>query len=344
MKKRLLKILTASMVIALIIITQAGCGNKEPVTGSTEQYLDTRCEITIYDMPEKKAQAIITDAFQEVAKYEKLFSKTVRGSDVDRINQAAGKEVKVDDDTAKAIQAGIEAGEYSGGNFDITVGRITELWDFKSENPQLPSKEQLDSAVATVGYENIAVKGNRVSISNPEAELDLGGIAKGYVADRLTEYLEGEGVESAIINLGGNVVAIGSKDDGQKFVIGVERPYTDRTEIIGSIAAEDMTLVTAGIYERKFEKDGVTYHHILNPETGYPSDSDIESVTITAAKGNSAFCDGLSTSCLMAGVEGATKLVEAMQKKYPEKQIEALFIDRNDNITKTRGMKLNPVE
>lgn len=333
----------AAFVLILSIIAYTGCTDKEPVSGS-DVYLDTQCEISVYGMSKSNAEEIIADAFGEIAKYEKLLSRTVNGSDVDRINRAAGKPVKVSRAAEEAIKAGLEIGEVSDGNFDITVGRITKLWDFKSADPEVPDSDDLAAAVKTVGYEAVSCSKGRVKLAEPKAEIDLGGIAKGYVADRTAEYLESRGVESGIVNLGGNVVTIGCKDDGSDFVIGIERPYSDRSEIIGSVNASDKTVVTSGIYERKFEKDGVLYHHILDPRTGYPVRTDLEAVTIVAEKGNSCFCDGLSTACLMAGADGAQRLVKEMQQAHPEMNIEASFIDKNDKVTQTDGMKINPVQ
>ncbi|MCI7146410.1 MAG: FAD:protein FMN transferase [Clostridiales bacterium] len=337
------KKIVLTIMLSLLIISQTGCGNKEAVTGSDE-YLDTVCEITLYGCDEDEAQEIITGGFRVIADNEALLSKTVEGSDVDRINDSGGKAVKVSDITAETIATGLEVGELSGGDFDITIGRLTDLWDFKSENPEVPSETDIRAAAETVDYRQVDLSGNRVRLNKDGSEMDLGGIAKGYIADLVTEYLEKEGVESGIVNLGGNVVAIGSRADGEDFTIGIERPYSDRTEIIGSVSVSDKTVVTSGIYERKFEKDGVLYHHILDPETGFPADTDLEAVTIVADRGYSGFCDALSTACLMAGADGARTLVEKIQKKYPDRHIEALFIDREDNVTETDGMKLNPVE
>lgn len=337
------KALLAGLILLLTIIPQTGCGNHEPVSGS-DVYLDTQCDITVFGMKETKAEEIISGAFEQIAEDESHLSRTIEGSDVDRVNHAKGKPVSVDPRVAEAISAGLDAGDYSDGDFDITIGRVTALWDFKSDDPKVPPADEIKEAVATVDYRDVDINNNEVTLKNPQAELDLGGIAKGFVADRTADYLEAQGVTSGIVNLGGNVVAIGAKEDDSPFVIGVERPYSDRTEIIGSIPASDQTVVTSGIYERKFEQDGKLYHHILDPETGYPAETDLEAVTIVADKGNSCFCDGLSTSCLMAGLEGAQKLVGRMQKEYPDKHIEALFVDKSDTITMTDGMSFEPIE
>ena len=337
------KVIAAALLFSLLIISQAGCGNKEPVIG-TDECLDTACEIAIYGFNRNEAEETIAEGFKVIEESEALLSKTVKGSDVDRINSAAGEEVEISETTRETIAVGLEMGEISGGSFDITIGRLTDLWDFKASDPQVPSANEIGKACETVDYRQVELAGNNISLRNIRAKIDLGGIAKGYIADQLTEFLEDKGVESGIINLGGNVVAIGTKEGGDDFVIGIERPYSDRTEVIGTVSVQDKTVVTSGIYERMFERDGTIYHHILDPSTGYPSETDLESVTIVAEKGNSCFCDGLSTTCLMAGSNEAMRIVKMLQKKYPEKNIEALFIDRKDNITVTDGMKLNPVE
>lgn len=343
---RLFRIIAAVLLTAVIIIPQTGCGGKEPVSGS-EFCLDTSCEITIYDMEgmsEDKAAGIIDQAFAEIREYENMLSRTVEGSDVYRINHADGKSTEVSAETLDVIRTGLLMAELSGGKFDITVGALTDLWKFTSDNPSVPEDQEIKKALETVGYENITMKGNEVGLSDSETRIDLGGVAKGYIADKTGEYMEAQGVTKAIINLGGNITAIGEKEEDTPWTIGIERPYSDRSEIVGSIKVSDKTVVTSGIYERQFVEDGVRYHHVLDPQTGYPAETDLEAVTITAVKGNSGFCDSLSTACLILGKEKAHRLVLKLQDEYPQMEIEAAFIDKNDNIAQTDGMNLELVE
>lgn len=343
---RLFRIIAAVLLTAVIIIPQTGCGGKEPVSGS-EFCLDTSCEITIYDMEgmsEDKAAGIIDQAFAEIKEYENMLSRTVEGSDVYRINHADGKSTEVSAETLDVIRTGLLMAELSGGKFDITVGALTDLWKFTSDNPSVPEDQEIRKALETVGYENITMKGNEVGLSDSETRIDLGGVAKGYIADKTGEYMEAQGVTKAIINLGGNITAIGEKEEDTPWTIGIERPYSDRSEIVGSIKVSDKTVVTSGIYERQFVEDGVRYHHVLDPQTGYPAETDLEAVTITAVKGNSGFCDSLSTACLILGKEKAHRLVLKLQDEYPQMEIEAAFIDKNDNIAQTDGMNLELVE
>lgn len=340
MKYKAKLILMLTLMVA-IIITHSACGKKEPFT-QTDFCLDTSCQITIYDddIKEGTAERIAKDAFQVIHRYEKLLSKTVSGSDIDRINESGGQPVEVSDETIAVIGMANEISKKSGGAFDITIGAVNELWDFRGENPQVPDAAAIAEALPGVGYEAVAVDGNTVTLTNPSAQLDLGGIAKGYIADKTAEFLEEKGIEKAVINLGGNVVVLGEKDENTPWVIGIERPFSNRTELVGSIEVTDATVVTSGIYERNFEENGVLYHHILDPETGYPAETDLEAVTITANKGQSGFCDAVSTACLLLGKERALALIEQLQREYPDIGLEAALIDKNDKITQTDGMKI----
>ena len=218
------------------------------------------------------------------------------------------------------------------------------MWNFTGEDPSVPPQEEIDAALPAVDYRNIHIDGNRVTLADPGAAIDLGGIAKGYIADKLAEVLMDKGVESAVINLGGNVETVGAKADGSSWTVGIERPYSGRTELMGKVSLDDGTLVTSGIYERNFEEDGVLYHHVLDPDTGYPAESDLEAVTIMAVRGNSAFCDGLSTVCLMLGKDEAMQLVEQLQEEYPDMGLEAAFIDKEDEMVQTEGMDIQAAD
>lgn len=328
---------TAILFVVMMIISQTGCGNKTDVE-NTGEYFDTEVTLTIYDIDENKGNDVLDGCFELCEKYENLLSKTVSGSDVDRINRAKGRWTEIDPDTVDVIKTGIDISERSEGLFDITVGRLTDIWDFEAEDPKVPSEDEVKDARDTVDYRQIKIRGNKVRLGNSEAKIDLGGIAKGYIADRLTEFMKKEGVEHAVINLGGNVAVVGEKSDGSAWNIGVERPYSERTEIIGAVPVRDQTIVTSGIYERYFEVDGKKYNHIIDPRTGWPVESDVELVTITGESGSSMVCDGLSSACILLGREDGMKLIEK------EKGKEALFADKDDKVTKTKGMKFDEIK
>lgn len=328
--KKIKKLLLTAVLLSALIISQTGCGSEEPVS-KTSYYLDTICQIDIYSMEEEEADRIIQGAFSLCSDYEKLLSKTVEGSDIWKINHSGGEPVTVSPETAEVIEKGIYYGNVSGGSFDITIGKVSDLWDFHSEDPRVPPEKELSEAVSHVDYTKIKVEGTEVTLLDPETEIDLGGIAKGYICDRVCDYLREEGVESGVVNLGGNIAVIGSKNGREPFRVGIERPYSDRSEIVGYIEGEDVTLVTSGIYERCFEKNGRTYHHILDSDTGYPVKSGVESVTIIAKAGMSVDCDALSTMCLALGVEEGMSIVDSIDG------VEAVFIDSDDNISATEG-------
>ncbi len=352
--RNLIRVSAVFAILILLIITQTGCSSDstEPVTG--ENYLlDTVCTISIYEMKsdgssepaaaadnEKAAQSAIDGAFSLCAALDKTLSRTQEASDISRINRAAGEWTEVSDDTVRLISEGVRYSELSGGDFDITIGGVTSLWDFHAEgdDAKLPDADELAEAVTHVGYDKIEIDGNRIRLTDPQTRIDLGGIAKGYIGDRMSEYLEGEGVTSGIINLGGNVICIGGKTEEEDFTIGVEAPYSDRTEIVGKIGARDMTLVTSGVYERKIEVDGKLYHHILDTKTGWSAETDLNAVTLTADKGHSMDIDALSTICLIKGHEAARELIEQTDG------VEAVFILKDGSIDQTSGMEFEAAE
>ncbi len=336
--KSILKRIVSYGLLVLLIITQTGCGEKsQEKVSDSGFYLDTECTITVYDIDEKTGSDIISGAFALCKDYEDMLSKTIEGSDVYRINEAGGKAVEVSEDTLELIKTGIEMGKESDGKFDITVGRITDLWDFKAEDPEVPAETDIEEAKATVGYDRIKIDGKKVSV--PEGtKIDLGGIAKGYISYKLAEYLEDNGAEHAIINLGGNVVTVGSKPDGSAWNVGIQDPNGEGQTIIGSTEAAGQSVITSGVYERKFEKNGKVYHHIIDPATGYPVDSDVEGVSLKCDSKDSGRCDAYSTICLLLGSEKGQKFIEDRDG------FEAVFYKKDGSVVKTEGFDFKEAE
>lgn len=325
-------------IVLLVIITQIGCHSHAAPVEKEDYYLDTVCKISVYEIKGKydvnKANKAIDAAFAECRRLDKILSATASKSDISKINDAGGVWVKAQDDTLNVIKSGIKYGKLSGGAFDITVGTVTDLWDYHAEKPKLPKKNKVEEAVAHVDYTKIKIDGKRVRLVDPAAKLDLGGIAKGYIADRMTQVLEKSGVTSAIINLGGNIVAIGGKPGGGKFKIGIEKPYSGRSEIIGVTKVKNRTVVTSGVYERQFKINGKVYHHILSTRNGYPVETDLDAVSLVGLKGSSMDIDALSTICLIKGSEEGKKFIEKID------DVEAVFCEKDGNNTKTKGMKV----
>ena len=319
-----------------------------PVTGQNF-FFDTVCAISIYGMKKmstENAEEAVHIAFEECRRYEELLSRTKQGSEIWRINHSGGEPVPCSAETLEVIGKGLVYGEITGGRFDITIGPAEDLWDFHRDDGEehyLPEAVVLADAMQHVDYRKVILdkEAGTVRLEDPLMELDLGGIAKGYIADQLCLVLNRCGVSSAIVNLGGNIACIGGKasDAGEvsPFRIGVETPYSDRTEIAGSMEMVSATAVTSGIYERYITVNGKEYHHILDAKTGYPAQSDVVGVTVTGPLGRSMECDALSTSCLLLGTEEGMKLIEEMSG------FEAVFIDDSGEIHCSSGMKFTPV-
>ena len=302
-------ILLAALLLSSCGLPSAGTLKSGGRSGFQESgnYFDTVITVTVY----KKNQEKYLDGCMKLAKkYEDLLSTTVKDSDIAKINAAKGRPVRVDPETAKLIQTGLSYARLSNGAFDITVGRLSSLWQDAIKDKKLPSQDAIQSAKASIGYQAVSVENNIVTVKNPDTELDLGGIAKGYIADRMKDYLEKNGVTSGIINLGGNVLTLGKKADGSSYTIGIQKPFSETGEVMAKVSVKDLSVVTSGTYERYFKKDGKIYHHILNLKTGYPEENDVESATIFSKK--SVDGDALSTIAFLLGPDQGIPLIESL--------------------------------
>ncbi len=280
----------------------------EPVSRSAFA-LDTFITVTLYDSGDTE---ILDGCIQLCQDYEQLLSKTIETSEIYQLNHRdpSVKRMKVSPETAEVIEKGLYYSALSGGAFDITIEPASALWDFNGEESELPDEEALKEATAKVGYEKVSVEGNEIVFQDSETTFDLGGIAKGYIADKMKEYLLEKGVKSAVINLGGNVLCVGGRTDGSPFQIGLREPFGDRNQQIAVLKIRDLSVVSSGVYERHFVKDGVNYHHILNPETGWPYQNGLASVTIVSE--SSADGDALSTVCFSLGLEKGMELADSL--------------------------------
>lgn len=309
MSKKKTAIIIAICVIAIALIIPQFMSSDKLKVSKHIFALDTTCNIDAYFKNRSEGEKIVDETLNLCKKYEDMLSRTVKGSDVYKINHARGSKVEVSEETATIIKAALELSEESGGQFDITIGRLTDLWNFSAENPQVPNPEDIKKLLPTVGYEKVHVDGQTVWIDDPETWIDLGAIAKGYIADKLSEHLVQKGVKHGIVNLGGNIVCIGKKPDRKLWNIGIEMPGSNNQEIVGSVEMMDQTLVTSGTYERFIEKGNKRYHHILDPKTGWPCKTDVQGVSILGDEGKSMYCDAYSTICLLKGEKDALKFM-----------------------------------
>lgn len=294
--------------------------------------LNTVINIQLYD---NKDEAIIDEAFALCDTYEQLLSRTIATSEVYQLNESGTTPFTVTDNVLEVFQKGLEYSKISDGAFDISVQPLTSLWNFGSVDQHVPAKEEIEQAVANIGYEDITLEGNTITLGHDNMGIDLGAIAKGFIADKIKDFLLSKGVNSAIINLGGNVLCVGAKPDGTKFNIGIQKPYEDRNETIAVMELSDVSVVSSGIYERYFVEDGVSYHHILNPKTGYPYDNDLVAVTIISK--TSVDGDALSTTTFALGLEKGLELIDSMEDTY------AVFITKDDELHYSKGFKENIV-
>lgn len=320
--------LKKTIILLIICILLCGCSaNKsEPISKSGLAF-DTFITITLYDTKDEK---LLEECFQLCKKYESLFSRTLSTSEIAKINSGSETSFKVSNETAEAIRQGLKYGTISNGLFDITIGSISELWNFKSDSPQLPDDTLIKKALSSINYKDLEVTDNTVILKNRNIKIDLGGIAKGYIADQLKTFLTSKGVKHGFISLGGNVLTIGKKPDGSDFTIGIQKPFAKQNETIAALKISDKSVVSSGIYERYFKINNKIYHHILNPHTGYPFENNLYEVTIISDK--SVDGDALSTTCFSLGLEKGMELIESIENT------EAIFVTDDYALHYTSGI------
>lgn len=284
----------------------------EPISRS-DFLLNTFVTVTIYD---SKDTSLLEQCMAMCMEYENRLSKTLTTSEIYAMNHRTAEEqvFTLTKDTSAIIKEGLYYSERSEGAFDLTIEPVSSLWDFTSGQAVLPPADEIEKAAAKTGWQKLKLEGDTLSFLSPDTTLDLGAIAKGFIADRLKEYLESKGVKSAIINLGGNVLCIGQKPDQTPFRIGLQKPFKNHSETVATLNINGLSVVSSGIYERYFELDGKSYHHILNPKTGYPYDNGLIAVTIVSKR--SVDGDALSTTCFSLGLTKGMDLINSMEEIY----------------------------
>jgi FAD:protein FMN transferase len=294
----------------------------QQVTTRTDFALGTVCTITLL---EKGQESVCDEIFSRIREIEKLMSVNISSSDVARINAAAGIEpVQAHEDAFKVIERAVYFAELSGGAFDPTVGPIVSLWGIGAK-PRVPSGEEINEALPLINWRNIELDARLKSayLTQNGMALDLGGIAKGYAADEAVKIIKSHEINSAKIDLGGNIVMVGARRDKKPWKVGIQNPNGRRGSIIGFLRIPEKTVVTSGVYERNFEKDGVFYHHLLSVTDGYPVNNGLVSVTIIADVSMDA--DALSTAVFVSGYEKGLSIL----KNYGEAQAVFVFEDRS---------------
>lgn len=313
------------MIVAMLITIFTSCSQtpKEDLTQTTYA-LGTVININLYDQGD---QGLMTALIERVGEIEGLMSAQIEDSEVSEITRQAGiNPVPVSAETFEVVQRAIYYATLSQGSFDPTIGPIVDLWGIGTEEARVPQAEEIEAALKYVDYRQVVLDeaAQSVYLSQPGMSLDLGGIAKGYVADELVDLLDQAGIERAMINLGGNIYAYGEKADGESYKVAIQTPYDERNTYFGYVSLKNMTVVTSGPYERYFEEDGQLYHHIFDANTGYPIQSEVASVSIIAPKSMDA--DALSTLLFTMAPEEGLALIGSLEG------INCIYVDKDFNL------------
>ena len=331
----MIKKIIVSTITIFLTLAISGCSSEEKneQLSRTEIFMGTPIKLTLYN---ESDEDILDKAFEKVSEIENTLSINKPGTELDELNEKSGESpVKLSEMSYDVIKKAIEYSKLSDGGYDVTIGPLIKLWSIGLPEAKVPTQEEINEVIKLIDYSNIEVNdSNREVFLNKKGMIvDLGSIAKGYAADELVKLLKDEGVEKAIIDLGGNIYALGSKEENKNWRIGIQNPFDNRGNVVGTIDVSNKSVVTTGIYERFIEKDGKKYHHILNPKTGYPYETNIAGVSIITDYSIDA--DALSTLVFTKGLEEGLKFVNELEN------IEAIFITNEKEIYTTEGIKNN---
>lgn len=302
---------------------------------------DTIIEITIYENNGSQNTENIIDECKNICTYyENLFSRTTSSSEISQLNE--NKKINASEDVIKILEEAVNIANISDGIVDPTIGSLVSLWNIGKDDFSIPDAESINEELSHINYKNIEINenNNTIELKDTKTQVDLGFIAKGYIADKLKEYLLKNNISSALINLGGNILVVGNKISGGEktnFNIGINNPQDKNTPLLIIPASDSIkghqSVVSSGNYERYSEINGVKYHHILSTVDGYPVginkngqlDNDLSQVTIISS--SSLVGDELSTLCFILGYE---KSIKFLDENFND--VLAVFVDNNNNI------------
>lgn len=343
------RLILASAVVASMLLTGCGTASNTKNTGSASETqttnsttassaqpvsqeifaMDTYMTVTAYG---DNAQKGVTDAVAEIQRLDNLLSIGKEDSEISKLNKSGC--AAMSDDTAVMVTKALDLYKSTGGAFDITVLPLMELWGFTTQEYYVPTEDEIQSTLQRVGADKLTWDESTKTLTlGDKQEIDLGGIAKGFTSSRIMEIFKKDGVTCGMVSLGGNVHLLGTKQDGSAWRVGIQDP-NNTDDMLGVLEANDCAVITSGAYERNFEKDGVTYHHIIDPATGKPSNSGLTSVTIVSKDGTLA--DGLSTSLFVMGKDKAI----AYWKQHAD-EFDTILVDKDRNVYITEGIAGN---
>lgn len=296
-------------VLSAFILSCNPPANKRSVEKS-RFLLDTLVRISVYDQncPVKKAESAIDHAFDLMQELEAKTSVHIDTSEVAQIVQQAGREtVKVSKETVRLLKQSVEISRQTGGLFDVTIGPVKDLWGFSGTSFRVPDSAEIHSVLSRVNYRDILFEKDAVMLRSSGMEIDLGGIAKGYIIDRAVAFLEEAGIRSGIVEAGGDLRIWGSHPYRELWKIGIKHPRGNGNDLIGMIQTKAISIATSGDYERYFIQDGKRYHHLLDPRTGYPATG---CVSVTIVTENAILADAYATAVFIMGPEQGMKFIE----------------------------------
>ena len=301
-------------------------------TKQTAFLMGTIVTVKVYD---EGKEAVLEPVFERIESLANdITQEDEAGSEIVNVNRNAGiNPVKVSEDIYKLIDAGKNHSKQAEGSFDISVGPLTSLWHIGFPDARVPEQSELDEVLPLIDYEKIELNQEEqtVFLTEKGMKLDLGAIAKGYITDEVKEVLEEHQVQSAIIDLGGNIYVLGKNAAGKAWTVGIQDPFSARGETVGKIPESNKSIVTSGVYERYLEAEGTKYHHLLNPKDGYPFTNDIAGVSIISDK--SIDGDALSTAVFSKGIREGRRFIEDIEGA------EAIFVSHDKRVYTTSGLK-----
>ena len=326
MRRFLTGVLTLAMICSLSACQEASA-DKQVFA------MDTVMTLAAYG---NSCEEALKEAEKELYRLDALLSITSEKSLVSEINGGAGANVAVTEEVAELLKTAEQYSVATGGTFDMTIAPVVSAWGFTEDYYRVPEQAELETLLQFVGEEHVEIADESVCLS-AETQIDLGGIAKGYASDRVAEIFNDFGVERGWISLGGNVMAAGTRPDGNPWKVGIQHPENPTEEkYVGFVFLENAYAVTSGGYQRGFEEGGQAYHHIIDPATGYPADSGLTSVTIVASseqKGNGTMCDALSTALFVMGEERALEFWRSSGYDF-----DAVLVTEDGRVVVTGGL------
>lgn len=320
------------ILLAAVLVLIGGCILQKTVGGASqicEKQLFAMDTYMTFQAEGKQAEAAVDAAIEEVKRLDALLSTGSVTSEISRINADGGGTVS--EDTRELLERSLKFYEATDGLFDITVYPLMELWGFPEKDYRVPTKEQKNKVLETVGAEKLQFDGENLILGEGQ-KIDFGGIAKGYASDRVMEIFQEYEITNAMISLGGNIKTMGVNGSGDRWNIGVRNPEKDEGSVLGILKVSEVAVVTSGGYERYFVEDGKTYIHILNPKTGSPAEEDLLSVTIVSKDGTLA--DAMSTSIYLMGVEKGSEYWRSQGEAF-----EMILVNDQGHIYVTEGIE-----